>query len=132
MYSAYDEICREMFELESSRFLVVTGLSQRPCENPIFYYRLTDHRKFIELFELRFVAVEPRMTRDFLIKFECDSDRDIAKTTLSSLYVGERQIFGEIEERENQLFVTMDYPAEILEDDVISGTNIRLLDHCVL
>ena len=25
----------------------------------------------------------------------------------------------------------MDYPAEILEDDVISGTNIRLLDHCV-
>ena len=125
MYSAHDEICREMFELESSRFLWSLG-SVRGLVRTLSLLSLTDHRKFIELFELRFVAVEPRMTRDFLIKFECDSDRDSKNHSKLSLR-RRTTIFGEIE-RENQLFVTMDYPVEILRTTYLT---IRLLDHCV-
>ena len=131
VYSAYDRMCGEILEMESSHFLVATGLSQRPCKNPVFYYRLINHRKFIELLELSFAGVEPRMTRDFLIKFECNADRDLANVRLRSLHIRGQRIFGEIEEREKQLFVTMDYSSEILEDDVIAGTDIKFINHCV-
>ena len=49
----YDMILGDYFSL-NHEIILATGLSQSPSDNPIFYYRLKDHSKFLKYFMIEF------------------------------------------------------------------------------
>ena len=118
---AYDKGLEKLLLLENVTILIATGLSQEPYENPQFYYRLKKHEDFVKKLGIKFSAVEPRMTRDFLMRFDTNADRDSAIETLTSLEVNGEKLFGDTEARENEAFVTLTYPKEMFDDAVLLG-----------
>ena len=112
-YKEYDEIIGRLLSIKNAKCIMATGLSQKPFEKPVFYYRLNNHSNFFKLLGIKFAFIEPRMTRDFLVHFDDDSDRDNAVDKLKNLKIKEVPLFGQIETRPKELFVTMDYPLEI-------------------
>ena len=109
----YDMILGDYFSL-NHEIILATGLSQSPSDNPIFYYRLKDHSKFLKYFMIEFKNVYPRMTRDFLIEFEDNEKKDKALNILQNIMLNKKnKIFNQIEIREKSLFVTLDYSNEI-------------------
>lgn len=121
----YDKILGDYIYSKTFDFIVATGLSQTPSQQPSFYYRLRDHSSFLKKIEVNFTEVMPRMTRDFLIKFKDNKSRDEAKSILSKLTEEQTQvpIFGMIEERENELFVTSDFDIEIKDTTEMTNQN---------
>ncbi len=115
MLSVYDEIINEYLLEDDIEFIVATGLSQQPYERLKYYYRLREHKNFLRRIGIDFVAVHPRMTRDFLVEFSGTKVMKDAIMLLSSVRVVQDDIplFGEIEERDNSAFVTLTYPYEI-------------------
>ena len=130
----YDRILGDYINLNYD-ILLATGLSQIPSKNPIFYYRLKNHKKFLNFFNIDFKNVFPRMTRDFLIEFDNKIKKNQAKEILEGMKTNNNsKIFNEIESRENSLFVTLDYKEEIKKDDEILYKNkkINFLNVCLL
>ena len=113
VYQQYDEIIGRLIGIPNTHYIIATGLSQKPYDSPIFYYRLKDHAAFLELLDIDFVSVQPRMTRDFLVRFVDDTARDQAVEKFSKLAIGGVALFGQLDKRSNEVFVTMDYPFEI-------------------
>ena len=110
----YDLIVSEYFDRGDTEVLLATGLSQKPYDQVKFYYRLNNHAEFLRSLSIEFLSVYPRMTRDFLIKFENEQQTQAAQNVLISVRVDEDvPMFGEIDNRGNSLFVTMTYPKEI-------------------
>ena len=119
VYQQYDEILGRLINMPNSRYIIATGLSQKPYDKPVFYYRLDNHASFLDLLDIAYVSVEPRMTRDFLIRFTDDAARDRAVEKLSALAVERVALFGQLDKRPNEVFVTMDYPFEVISDTVL-------------
>lgn len=115
----YDDLLGRVSKLNGFETIVATGLSQILFEKPVFYYRLKNHRSFLKSLGIKYTDIFPRMTRDFLVKFENNVDRDRAYKTLSLLDIEQTRVFGLIEKREKELFVTLDYPLEISSTDAI-------------
>lgn len=113
VYQQYDEMIGRLVSPPETRYIIATGLSQKPCDKPIFYYRLNDHAAFLKRVGIAFRSVEPRMTRDFLLGFDDDSARDIAFRKLNALTINGVHLFGQLDRRSKEIFVTMDYPMEI-------------------
>lgn len=124
VYQQYDEILGRLMDMQNSRYIIATGLSQKPYDPPIYYYRLKDHISFLKLLDIKFLSVEPRMTRDFLIRFEDDETRDRAIEKLSALTIGGVALFGQLEKRPNEVFVTMDYPMEVKPNTLIDKNDL--------
>lgn len=124
VYKQYDEILGRLMRIPNSRYVIATGLSQKPYNKPVFYYRLADHASFLKLLDIAYVSVEPRMTRDFLVRFEDDAARDRAVKKLSALAINGASLFGQLDKRPNELFVTMDYPTEISSDTVLDPNEV--------
>ena len=108
-------IVGEYFSRKDTHVLLATGLAQKPYDSVKFYYRLNNHAEFLNRLGIKFKAVLPRMTRDFLIEFENDQYATVAQDILANMQVGEDDapLFGEIDNRGNSLFVTLTYPREI-------------------
>ena len=121
VYQQYDEILGRLMRLPNTRYIIATGLSQKPYDKPVFYYRLAEHASFLDLLDIAYVSVEPRMTRDFLIRFADDVVRDQAVEKLSALAIDGVALFGQLDKRPNEVFVTMDYPVEISSDSVLDA-----------
>ena len=121
VYQQYDEILGRLMRLPNARYIIATGLSQKPYDKPVFYYRLADHPSFLDLLDIAYVSVEPRMTRDFLIRFTDDAARDRAVEKLSALAIERVALFGQLDKRPNEVFVTMDYPFEVISDTVLDA-----------
>ena len=119
VYQQYDEIVSRLVSLQKTRYIIATGLSQKPYDKPVFYYRLKDHAAFLNLVGIVFRSVEPRMTRDFLLGFDDDSTRDVACRKLNALTIGGVHLFGQLDLRPKEIFVTMDYPMEITEETLL-------------
>lgn len=113
VYEVYDELIARIIKNKNYKYVFATGLSQAAYENPVFYYRLSNHKTFLGTLGIRYFYVEPRMTRDFLIGFSGDEDRDRAFDILNSCKVNDLPLFGVIEKRSSELFVTLDYAQEI-------------------
>jgi hypothetical protein len=84
--------------------------------------------------DIAYVSVEPRMTRDFLIRFTDDAARDQAVEKLSALAIDGVALFGQLDKRPNEVFVTMDYPMEISSDSVLDANeylraSFRIAEH---
>ena len=113
VYRQYDEILSRLILLPNARYIIATGLSQKPYDKPVFYYRLAEHSSFLNLLDIAYVSVEPRMTRDFLVRFANNVVRDQAVEKLSAMTIDGLALFGQLDKRPNEVFVTMDYPMEI-------------------
>jgi hypothetical protein len=133
MLEVYDRILGDYLEVNDSDLIVATGLTQKPYDRVKFYYRLRDHAEFLRLIGVRFAAVVPRMTRDFLVEFASASDAAEGARKLAEVRVaGDGQpLFGEIDNRGASLFISLTYPNEITADVAVAGVdgNFPLLDH---
>lgn len=112
----YDKILGKYLALKESKIFIITALSQKPCLEPVYYWRLDNHDNFLKLIDVPFLQVEPRMSRDFLISFSSKTNLEIAYKKLSELsdQVGER-LFGllDIREKEMSIFATLTYSHSI-------------------
>ena len=122
----YDKLILGLLDDFNENFIFATALRQLPVERQIVYYRLKNHKKFLNAIGVRNFTVEPRMTRDFLIKFLNIEDLEDALNKLSKIKHKNQHLFSEIERRERSLFVTLTYSNELLEDEVIVTSNQSL------
>lgn len=107
----YDKIVGKLLNLPDTRLFIATGLHQDPHNSVTYYWRLKDHSKSLkDLGVMEFAAVIPRMSRDFLIKFNTPEQALSAENILSS-YVsvqGNIPIFT-IDNRGKSLFIELTY-----------------------
>ena len=131
MLKVYDEMLEDLLELPNTENIVATGLSQKPYEQLVFYYRLKDHAAFLKTVGLEYADVAPRMTRDFLVSFESEEKAREAEWLLSNILVNkEVKLFDEIDNRGKDIFVVLTYPLEITNQTLInySGKESQLSD----
>jgi len=130
MLEVYDQIIGDYLKLfNKDQLLISTGLRQVPYNMAQFYYRLKNHRSFLNKIGVSFVKVLPRMTRDFEIIFNNKENLNNAKDILKNIRSKRDNfsIFSEIEERDKSLFVVLTYPNEVKKDDVmIVNDNLEL------
>jgi hypothetical protein len=123
MLRAYDAMLHDYLDLARSagvRLVVATGLSQEPYDRVKYYYRLGDHASFLGTLGVAFERVQPRMTRDFEIEFADATQAGDAAKVLGGITLERtgKTLFGDVDIRGNNLFVTLTYPDEILPGDV--------------
>tara|TARA_A100001015_G_scaffold321537_1_gene452828 strand:+ start:5630 stop:6940 length:1311 start_codon:yes stop_codon:yes gene_type:complete len=123
----YDRILGEYLNLNNFGYeiLICTGLSQVSHSENQFYYRLRNHRSFFDFLSIPYKSIQPRMTRDFLVKFKNNKQANEVKSYLQSLSFDKKQIFGLIDIRDNELFITLDYNYEINEKSIIECPNFQ-------
>ncbi|MEY8214927.1 MAG: hypothetical protein RPR97_10680 [Colwellia sp.] len=136
MLKCYDSIIGNCLDMvtKGTELIIATGLSQIPYDSIKYYYRLRCHDEFLKLIGCHYIKVVPRMTRDFLILFESPSDAENALKILSSVCLSNEPIFGEIDNRGDSLFVTLNYPHEIRPESefmVNSESKGELLPHVI-
>jgi hypothetical protein len=133
MLQVYDAILGEYLAVPNVDVIVATGLSQRPYDRVKFYYRLKDHAAFLRGLGVRFRSVLPRMTRDFLIQCDSMAQAESVQQRLASVTAGGEALFGEIDNRGKDLFVTLTYPREVTETVTfeVVGRSERLSPHVV-
>ena len=128
MLIVYDRLISDLIKQSNSELIIATGLSQKPYTHLKFYYRLKDHKDFLNDIGINYLNVIPRMTRDFLISFKSHEEAKIAEEKLSSILVNsEEQLFGVIDNRGKDIFVVLTYPFEIKNDTYINFENKRIL-----
>jgi hypothetical protein len=126
MLKVYDNIVGELLEQDVS-LIIATGLSQVPYKKKKFYYRLKNHKKFLESLEIDFLEVYPRMSRDFLVKFKSEDKALDAFKILNSLEDGnQKKFFDSIDKRGKELFILLTYPDEITEKIFFSNSNLKI------
>ena len=128
MLEVYDRIIEEYLADDECELIIATGLSQLPYDRVKYYYRLKDHFDFLQKIGINFLDIHPRMTRDFLVTFAHMEDATKAQNILGGLKISGKvePLFGEIENRGKELFVTLTYPDEILEADVLKSESASL------
>ena len=130
----YDKILFEYKKLDDYDIVLATGLSQKPYDRTKYYYRLKNHAKFLKNLDIHFSKVEPRMTRDFLITFQSDSEKSEAIKKINKLNELNKNIIFSFEERKNSIFTTLSIQHEINKDEQIQineEKKIFIKDHVV-
>jgi hypothetical protein len=127
MLAVYDRIIGDYLAMNSQSLLIATGLSQMPYDRIKYYYRLSNHAKFLQDHNIDFLEVHPRMTRDFLITFKNNESAQFAEEYLAGITSADDgiRIFGEIDNRGDSLFVTLSYPNEIRENFNILQNGVK-------
>ncbi len=110
----YDSIIKDYLELKNTEIIIATGLSQIPFDTVKFYYRLKNHKSFLQSWNITFKSVQTLMTRDFIIEFDNSTDALNAEEIIKSLKIdGEIPMFNVIDNRGKSIFLTFSYPNEI-------------------
>ena len=119
--SEYDYQIGKLLKLKDVKLIIATGLHQQPHEHLTFYWRLKEHVKFAEIIGIKnFSEILPRMSRDFLLKFNKETDALNAENLLNSFYASKDDIkIFELDNRGTSLFVELVYPNDIHESDSI-------------
>tara|TARA_B110000977_G_scaffold200555_1_gene291534 strand:+ start:2656 stop:3957 length:1302 start_codon:yes stop_codon:yes gene_type:complete len=119
--SEYDKQIGRLLKQKDVKIIIATGLHQQPHENLTFYWRLKEHIKFAEKIGIEnFSEILPRMSRDFLVKFNDEIDASNAQKLLNSFYASKDDIkIFEVDNRGESLFVELVYPNDINESDSI-------------
>jgi hypothetical protein len=114
IYRLYDGLLRDCLELsDRPRVMIATGLHQDPMDEPVFYWRLRDHAGFLKRIGCKFVSVEPRMSRDFLVNCADAVQCGQVAAVLASGKAPDGIPLFELDNRGSSLFVTLSYPHEI-------------------
>jgi hypothetical protein len=117
IYRQYDGFLADCLALDSDlRVMIATGLHQDPVDEPVFYWRLRDHLAFLRELRCEFEAVEPRMSRDFLVTCKDAAAAERTARTLESGRAADGLPLFEVDNRGETLFVTLSYPREIGKD----------------
>ena len=135
MLNVYDQLLNSYMNRGDLNVIIATGLSQVPYDSVKYYYRLSEHKKFLEAVGVKCKNVVPRMTRDFLVEFDTEAKLVDGVNILSSLkVVGDGlRMFGDIEIRGLNAFITLTYPNEITQfTRVIVGGNSVAIDQDVV
>ena len=103
---------------------IITGLTQSPCKNPLFYWRLDNHKKTLKNFFDFDFNIFPRMTRDFEIEVKSDEDKIIILDFLNNSSVidlnGNHQAFGDIDDKPNKrIFCSLVYDGNGVKSELI-------------
>lgn len=119
--SEYDYQIGKLIKLKNVKLIIATGLHQQPHELLTFYWRLKEHVKFAEMIGIEnFSEILPRMSRDFLVKFNNESDAINAENLLNSFCASKDDIkIFEVDNRGTSLFVELVYPNDIENNDSI-------------
>ena len=115
--SEYDKQIGKLLKQKDVKIIIATGLHQQPHEHLTFYWRLKEHVKFAEMIGIKnFLEVSPRMSRDFLVKFNNELDAVNAEKLLNGFYASNDDIkIFEVDNRGASLFVELVYPKDISE-----------------
>ena len=126
LFEVYDRIIGNYLELFEEKVIIATGLSQELSDNPVFYYRLKNHKNFFEKIGINFHNILPRMSRDFLITFKSNEDAIEAANKISLIQdqLGNK-LFEQVENKEGSLFVSLTYPYEIDEKTTVILENFK-------
>lgn len=128
--SEYDYQIGKILNLKDVKLIIATGLHQQPHEHLTFYWRLKEHVKFAEVIGIKnFSEILPRMSRDFLVKFNNETDTLNAENLLNSFYSSKDDVkIFEVDNRGNSLFVELVYANDIFESDSIYSkeSNLKL------
>jgi Type I phosphodiesterase / nucleotide pyrophosphatase len=117
VYSAYDRILGDVqARLPHARIMLATGLHQDPHPDVTFYWRLKNHADFLARIGVSFLAVEPRMSRDFLIRCTDAKAAVAAEMRLNSAVAYDGLKLFDVDNRGSDLFVMLIYPADIGAD----------------
>jgi hypothetical protein len=112
-YQLYDSILGSIQQAApDARILMATGLSQEPCESPVYYYRLRNHDAFLRRIGVEYNRVLPRMSRDFLVECHDVAQAKEAEQVLRSGTLGAVPLF-DVDNRGDSLFVTLSYPHRV-------------------
>lgn len=119
--SEYDYQIGKLLELKDVKLIISTGLHQQPHKHITFYWRLKKHVKFAKMIGIKnFSHILPRMSRDFLIKFNNETDTKNAEKLLNSFHASKDNIkLFEVDNRGTSLFVELIYSNNILDNDSI-------------
>lgn len=122
-YEIYDRIVANVLAaLPDVRLLLCTGLSQRPNQRVVHYYRPKHHASLLDALGVRgVVEIQPRMSRDFLVVFGDASDALDAQHTLESFVAADGAKVFTVENRGTTLFCMLSYTAEITPVFSIAG-----------
>lgn len=124
IYAIYDRVLGSVQRtLPDYRVLIVTGLHQDPYRAPEYYWRLRDHTAFLRRLGLRFQDVQPRMSRDFLVRFADRPDLEHAASTLLGARIDGENVFS-VEKRATDIFVQLTFPNEITESTSLKAGDI--------
>lgn len=128
--SEYDYQLSKLLKLNNVKLIIATGLHQQPHKHLTFYWRLKEHVKFAEMIGIKnFSEILPRMSRDFLVKFNIETDALNAENLLNSFYASKDDIkIFEVDNRGTSLFVELVYPNDIEDNDSIYSkeSNLKL------
>lgn len=114
IYRLYDRLLgRLLSRFPKARIMLATGLHQDPHPELMYYWRLKDHAGFLGRIGVAFTAIEPRMSRDFVV--HC-ADADAAGTAaeqLAHVVADDGQRLFTIDNRGDSLFIELVYPGDI-------------------
>lgn len=117
VYRLYDAIVGQIrSDFPDARLLLTTGLHQNPHGHVTFYWRLKDHASFLDRHDVPYEAVEPRMSRDFIVRCRDASQADDAARRLAAITAADGTSLFEIDRREGSLFVTLTWDNDVPED----------------
>ena len=128
---AYDLILEDYLNLLNNKkydLIICTGLSQQPNNKKEFYYRLSEHSKFMKEIGIEFANIYPRMSRDFLIEFKKIKHLNFAYEILSKIKLNNKSFFKIFEKKGRTLFISLIYSSEIKDSDylITKGKKIYL------
>ena len=126
----FDDILKDYIHLPNYEFIIATGLTQSHYNKLDFYWRIKNHKRFIDKIGINYKSIYPRMTRDFLIEFNNESEKKKAISLLSKVHEkdSKKTIFDEIDERENSIFVTLTYTDDLKKKIIVSEEKEILAD----
>lgn len=115
IYRLYDHLLGDMMALQPRpRLVVATGLHQVPVDKPWYYWRLRDHAGLLAAIGLGHASVEPRMSRDFVVRFADAGAAARGAALLASGRDAEGTPLFEVDDRhDGSLFVMLTYPDDI-------------------
>lgn len=114
IYVAYDDIIVRLRKSNPGvRFIFATGLHQDPYPEKAFYWRIKDHNAFLVDLGLAGFTVEPRMSRDFLVKCADAAMVDRVRVELAECRDESGRPLFEIDAREKSVFATLLYEGDI-------------------
>jgi hypothetical protein len=113
-YRTYDRLIGQVLgALPKYRLMIATGLRQVPHEQTTFYWRLRDHERFLRKIGIQPRAIEPRMSRDFVLRFDSESEAGYAESILRAAQATDGTDLFELDNRGRSLFVMLTYPRDI-------------------
>ena len=116
----FEKILNDYIKLSHKyKIIIATGLTQIPYDRLKYYYRLKNHEKFFNNFEIKFDGVQELMSRDFVLKFVSNEKAYEAYERIKNIKISDgTYLFGDLNLNKEKLFLTLVINREITEKDI--------------